>query len=61
MKEPKEGKGTRDAPSFDPIAIGVDRNRRNGIRRAINTNLTKRELGPITLRLTCHYSGSIAL
>jgi hypothetical protein len=61
MKEPKEGKGTWDSPSFDPITVAVDGNRGNGIKRAINTNLTKRELGPIALRLTCHYSGSVAL
>jgi hypothetical protein len=61
MKDPKGRKETWDSPSFDLIAIAVDGNQRNGIRRAINTKLMKRELCPTALRLTCHYFGSIAL
>jgi hypothetical protein len=32
-REPKEGK--RDSLSFDPLAIAVNENQRNGIKKAI--------------------------
>ena len=47
MKVPKE-RG-RDSPSFDPIAIAVDGNRRKRNKRAINTKQAKRELGSTVL------------
>jgi hypothetical protein len=36
--EHEEAKREGDSPSFDPPAIAVDGNRRNGIKRAIKEN-----------------------
>ena len=51
MKSQKRGRRHGIHLSFDPIAIAIDGNQRNGIKRTINTKLTERELGSTTLDL----------